>query len=102
MTSCWARVSSNCTRTNPHPWRVRTVMDFRFTPEEEAFRAEVRQFLQQELPDSARDGLSIGIEGAGGDLRSEAFVRDFRKKLAARRWLALPWPEEVGGYGASY
>ena len=25
-------------------------MDFRFTPEEEAFRQELRTFLQQELP----------------------------------------------------
>jgi alkylation response protein AidB-like acyl-CoA dehydrogenase len=77
-------------------------MEFRFTPEDEAFRAEVRQFLQQELSDVALDGLSIGMEGAGADHRSAEFVRDFRKKLAARRWLALPWPEEVGGYGASY
>jgi alkylation response protein AidB-like acyl-CoA dehydrogenase len=77
-------------------------MEFKFTAEEEAFRSEVREFLEQELSDGARDGVTVDMEGVGSDARSDEFVRDFRKKLAARRWLALPWPKEVGGYGATH
>ena len=78
-------------------------MEFRFTAEEEAFRQEVREFLARELPDGWQERFGDpGMEGYGGGDAAQEFVRAFRKKLAARRWLALPWPREVGGYGASY
>ena len=58
-------------------------MDFRFTPEQEAFRAEVRSFIRAELP-KVREGES------------------FTRKLAARGWLTMSWPEEYGGRGAQH
>ena len=57
------------------------------TPEEEQLRAEVRQFLAEELPPDYRPGLGIG---AGSD-------REFSKKVAARGWLGMAVPKEYGG-----
>ncbi len=66
-------------------------MDLRFTPEQEAFRAELRQFVKTELP-PGWDGL---MEEAAPEERD--FVRQVSKKLAARGWLTLAWPKEHGG-----
>ncbi len=74
-------------------------MDFRFTPEEEAFRAEVREFLKAELPPGWDEEFDTETE-MGAEAQSE-FAKQFNKKLAARNWLALPWPKEYGGLGAS-
>jgi len=76
-------------------------MDFRFTPEEEAFRGEIRGFLRDELP---ADWASVGVAGGlgeGGEERWE-MLRDFQRKLARKGWLTLGWPEEHGGMGASH
>lgn len=77
-------------------------MDFRFSPEEEAFRSEIRAFLDSEMPDDpvAPSGPA-GALGEGGEDRWD-FLRDFQKKLAAKGWLTLGWPEEHGGMGASH
>ncbi len=74
-------------------------MEFRFTPEEEAFRAEVRDFLKKELKPGWQDDFDTETE-MGVEEQSE-FSRQFTKKLAQRRWLTLPWPEEYGGLKAS-
>jgi hypothetical protein len=66
-------------------------MDFQFTPEEEAFRQEIREFLRQEL----------GPEHKGRTPR-ELFSREFTKKLAAKGWLGVGWPTEYGGLGRPY
>jgi len=68
-------------------------MDFAFTPEEEAFRREVRAFL--------RDELAGDIERGGSPERWRQY-RGFVKKLAERGWLTLAWPAEWGGQGAGY
>ncbi|HEY5625380.1 MAG TPA: acyl-CoA dehydrogenase family protein, partial [Dehalococcoidia bacterium] len=74
-------------------------MDFRFTPEEEAFRSEVQAFLKAELKpgwDDEFDAESeLGVE-AHGD-----FAKNFNRKLADRGWLAIAWPEQYGGLDAS-
>ncbi len=74
-------------------------MEFRFTPEEESFRAEVRDFLKNELKPGWQDDFDTETE-LGAEEQSE-FSRQFTKKLAQRRWLTLPWPEEFGGLKAS-
>src|SRR5213594_1000046 len=74
-------------------------MDFRFSDEEETFRTEVKEFLRTELPsgwDEQFDAESEMGMAAQGD-----FARQFQKKLADRGWIALPWPKEYGGAGAS-
>ncbi|TMB69315.1 MAG: acyl-CoA dehydrogenase [Chloroflexi bacterium] len=74
-------------------------MDFRFSGEEETFRTEVKEFLRAELPsgwDEQFDAESEMGMAAQGD-----FAKQFQKKLANRGWIALPWPKEYGGAGAS-
>jgi len=66
-------------------------MDFRFSPEDEAFRDEVRQFLRDELPERAPDRID-----------GWQFHRQFVRKLAERGWLTLSWPKEWGGAGAGH
>jgi len=74
-------------------------MDFRFTPQEEEFRQEVRQFLKEELPPGWDEEFDTETE-MGAEEASE-FARQFTRKLAQRRWLTMHWPPEYGGLGAS-
>ncbi len=58
-------------------------MEFRFTTDEEAFRAEVREFLKVELPPRWQDEFDTETE-LGAEGQSD-FSRQFTKKLAQRR-----------------
>jgi alkylation response protein AidB-like acyl-CoA dehydrogenase len=69
-------------------------MDFRFTDEDNAFRAELRAFLQAEWPGGTGDAAVDSDE----ELAQE---RAFEKKLARRGWLTQAWPVEYGGIAAS-
>ena len=69
-------------------------MDFEFTEEEEAFRAELRAFLDDEVPDWWH-GMFVEDE------RAMPFTRKLCRKLAERGWLTMAWPSEHGGSGAS-
>jgi alkylation response protein AidB-like acyl-CoA dehydrogenase len=70
-------------------------MDFRFEPEDEAFRSELRSFLAAEWPGGTGD--------ASVDSDEEfAIERAFEKKLALRGWLTLAWPREYGGREARH
>lgn len=70
-------------------------MNFSFSPEEQAFRQEIRSFLGRELPSDWK-GIRMGSD-VDDDFE---FEMRMRKRLAERRWLALAWPEEFGGGGA--
>ncbi len=69
-------------------------MDFRDTPEEAAFRKEVREFIEKEAP-KPQPGVS----------REEALIQNWQanqewfKKLGAKGWIAPAWPKEYGGAG---
>lgn len=66
-------------------------MEFGFTADEEAFRAEVRAFLRDNPPDTfPEDGMDAGY---GSGAHSHAFLQ----KMAERGWLSLTWPHEYGG-----
>ncbi len=71
-------------------------MDFRFSPDHEAFRREVRDFLRAELPSD------WGGRNDREDMSPEEaeFARGFVKKLAGKGWLTMAWPQEYGGMGA--
>jgi len=69
-------------------------MDFRDTPEEAAFRQEVREFIAKEAPK-----LEPGSEFAGDFIEQFAASVGWFKKLGERRWLAPAWPKEYGGAG---
>ncbi|MCH8869046.1 MAG: acyl-CoA dehydrogenase family protein [Chloroflexi bacterium] len=70
-------------------------MEFKFTPEEDNFRKELRAFLVKELPDDWTGGMDEEEENWD-------FTLEMRKKLAEKGWLTMAWPEEYGGQGASH
>jgi alkylation response protein AidB-like acyl-CoA dehydrogenase len=77
-------------------------MDFRDSPEESAFRSEVRAFITEHLPVSFQAkvpewGMFNTSRGVVG-LPPED-IRHWRKRLAARGWIAPAWPKEFGGAG---
>ncbi len=69
-------------------------MEFHFSPEDEAFRQEVRTFLKQNLPPNWQ-----GFTGQNAEEELEVDL-GMRKKLVQKGWLALAWPKEYGGAGA--
>lgn len=69
-------------------------MDFQFTPEQEAFRAEVRAFIREKTPPA----LLERIRGES-DSEASASSKEFRHLLAQKGWLGISWPKEYGGMG---
>ena len=70
-------------------------MDLSFSGEDEAFRREVADWLEQEL---AGDFAHVRGRGGPGD---EGALTDERKawerRMGEAGWIGLGWPEEVGG-----
>lgn len=66
-------------------------MDLRFTPEEIAFRDEVRQFFRTEIPQPIRDRVSEGRHLSKQD------IVDSQRILHKRGWAVPHWPLEWGG-----
>ena len=67
-------------------------MDLSFTAEEEAFAAEVREWLDANLE------LAPAFDTLADEI---AWGREWQRRLAAGRWVGLHWPVEYGGRGAS-
>ena len=65
-------------------------MDLRDTPEEAAFRAELRVWIESNLTDEMRRG------------RSEEAGREWSRKLYEAGYAGLTWPKQYGGAGAPY
>ena len=74
-------------------------MLFRDSPEQAAFRAEIREFLDAELPSEVWNMRSDREEWTEEEA---AFAKQFRAQLAERGWLTLGWPKEFGGGGADF
>ena len=70
-------------------------MKFQFTPEETAFRQDLRAFLKAELPP---DWKGADEYGRTDDVE---FERHMRRRLIERDWLTMAWPREYGGQDAS-
>ena len=66
-------------------------MDLAFTPEEEAFRADVRSFLETTLPEALSEKVRLGRD------LSKAEMEGWHATLNARGWLAPNWPKAFGG-----
>jgi alkylation response protein AidB-like acyl-CoA dehydrogenase len=71
-------------------------VDFGWSDEEVAFRKELRQFLDTELPEWW--GVSATTLESPEHL---ALSKEFAGKLAARGWLTPHWPAAYGGRDAS-
>ncbi len=68
-------------------------MDLSYSPEELAFRNEVRDWLSANLPQDIRDKV-VGYQ----HLSRDDFIR-WHKILAAKGWAVPHWPVEWGGTG---
>ena len=67
-------------------------MDLTLTSDEQAFRDEVRTWLEDNHPGSGPEGDdSVKFE----------FQRDWQRKMHADGWAGVSWPKEYGGRGAS-
>jgi alkylation response protein AidB-like acyl-CoA dehydrogenase len=62
-------------------------MNFKLSVEEEAFRQEVEDFLDEELTDDVAGSIFIDTPER----------REFVSKMADRGWLSMGFPEEYGG-----
>ena len=67
-------------------------MDLAFTPEQEEFRAQARDWLGANVPPEPLPSFDTA-EGFEAHRRWEA-------TMAADRWSAVTWPERLGGRGA--
>ena len=70
-------------------------MDLSFTPEETAFRTEVRDFIRTNLPADIRERLRLGYSARKED------VVAWQRILNRKGWAAYSWPVEYGGPGWS-
>ncbi|MFP4003079.1 MAG: acyl-CoA dehydrogenase family protein [Alphaproteobacteria bacterium] len=64
-------------------------MDLTFTPADEAFRAEVRDFIEKNCPPHLR--------GPRRELRSKEDFLAWHRILHEKGWIAPSWPVEYGG-----
>jgi len=65
-------------------------MDLSYSPEYEAFRAEIRAFAEKHGAQAPRGGMAATMAGA----------REWQKLLIAHGYAARTIPKEYGGYGA--
>ena len=66
-------------------------LEFSFTPEQEHFRREVRDFLAKEMTPEVRKAADAADYGG--------LSKEFSKKVGAKGWIGLAWPKEYGGLG---
>src|SRR5712692_623573 len=67
-------------------------MDFGYTPQNEAFRQEVRQFIVDNVTSALREELAQGRLEGRGPLTKALF-----RKLGSKGWIGMSWPKEYGG-----
>jgi alkylation response protein AidB-like acyl-CoA dehydrogenase len=77
-----------------------SAVDFSYTPEQQAFRMEVRQWLAENLP--AELCVDDPVDNWVAPTR-EVFEqrRAWQAKMFAAGWVGIAWPKEFGGRGAS-
>ncbi|GGL86987.1 acyl-CoA dehydrogenase family protein [Pseudooceanicola nanhaiensis] len=68
-------------------------MELKFTPEEEAFRQEVRDFIDANLPDATRQHLKLG------NAPTKEMTIEWQRTLNKKGWATPRWPAEWGGPG---
>jgi alkylation response protein AidB-like acyl-CoA dehydrogenase len=73
-------------------------MDFRLTPEEEAFREEIRSWLRANLP----PGWGTAAFRPPDTMEAKiGFAKRWQRKLYDGGWAGLSWPKAYGGRGAT-
>jgi alkylation response protein AidB-like acyl-CoA dehydrogenase len=72
-------------------------MDFRDSPEEAAFRKEIHDWLETNIPeDWDRSQLSLIPPEDRVDM-----LKDWQRRLHEGGWAGISWPKEYGGRGAT-
>ncbi|HWH43838.1 MAG TPA: acyl-CoA dehydrogenase family protein [Thermoleophilaceae bacterium] len=66
-------------------------MDLTLSPQEEAFRDELRSWLEANHPGQPPEGDEAGFE----------FRKEWQRKLYDGGWAGISWPKEYGGRGAT-
>ena len=78
-------------------------MDFRLSPEAEAFRDDVRGFLKENWEARDFDAHSINVRSYDfANAESRQHDHELIKKLVDNGWYTMHWPEEYGGQNASF
>src|SRR5271168_494827 len=99
VTSCIIADFATCVRSRPRRIRVlgshlqerKHTMDLTLTPAEEAFRDELREWLNAHHPGPEPEDDSYGFE----------FRRKWQRELNTAGYAGLSWPHEYGGRGAT-
>jgi alkylation response protein AidB-like acyl-CoA dehydrogenase len=73
-------------------------MDFRWSAEDEAFREEVRSWLNEHL---VGEFAALGNAGGPADETGWDIRVAWEKELGEAGWIGLGWPTEYGGRGAT-
>jgi alkylation response protein AidB-like acyl-CoA dehydrogenase len=73
-------------------------MDFDFTDKQQAFRFEVRAWLEVNVPADLR---GRGFASSRADLEAVRRLRDWQRTLYKAGYVGMDWPAEYGGRGAS-
>jgi alkylation response protein AidB-like acyl-CoA dehydrogenase len=76
-------------------------MDFKFSAEDEAFRQELRAWLQKNRPAQSPaddDHTDFMHEGSKDDWRRRL---EWHRKMHSGGWVGISWPKEYGGRGAT-
>ncbi|MBE3603761.1 acyl-CoA dehydrogenase family protein [bacterium] len=69
-------------------------MDLNYTPEEEAFRRQVRNWLDENIPTSGLRGFD---RNADRDKSTLEKMKIWQRRVHQAGYLALSWPKEYGG-----
>src|SRR2546422_3978885 len=73
-------------------------MDFDFTDREEAFRKEVRGWLETHLPDDLRGRAFASSRADREEVRR---LRAWQRAMHEAGYVGMDWPREFGGRGAA-
>lgn len=71
-------------------------MDIEFSPEQKTFRRELRNWLQENLPDDWGGPAFLGPDDEDENARLQA---DWERKLYRSGYQGVAWPKEYGGQG---
>ncbi len=69
-------------------------MDLNYTPDEEAFRRQVRNWLDENIPDSGLRGVD---RNADRDKSTLEKMKAWQRRVHQAGYLALSWPKAYGG-----
>ncbi|TAK78076.1 MAG: hypothetical protein EPO16_04340, partial [Dehalococcoidia bacterium] len=92
-------------RSGSQPGDGRTHMDWKDSPEQAAFRQEVRTLIQTKLPERYRvsggesEGGSWQVDRISQDPAAKQAAQEWAHALSERGWIAPHWPQEYGGAG---